>query len=162
MLPSMALGPPVWLKTVLPIAALAVVPIVGIFYVSFGSFGKKGAASAPSASGSSITMRIAATEIPDDMPGGKPLPGVAKMPRPTSLYRGGPPSPGAQAKDPGVKLCCEKLADMVLSAEPSVKASYSAAATACNAAPTNEAAMKQVTSILEGSQATLPPECQRD
>jgi hypothetical protein len=149
---------PKWVLTALPIAGLAIVPLAGLVYVSTASFGKPASSASPSASASSLTVPIHEDELPNDPVVGKrsTTPKVAK---PSGLFPNAGGLAGGREKDAATKLCCEKLSDLAQNSDVGARASYSAAAAACNAAPSSAGALKQVASILDGHE--VPSECEK-
>jgi hypothetical protein len=154
---------PKWLFTVLPLAGLGVLPLAGLVYVAVApsSPNPTGATSTPS----NTTAVIRASDLPDSPFVSHPM--ETPPPRPTSFVAGAmnhaafaAPATAVQ-RDAAKHLCCEKLTDLAQAAEVSVRATFQAASAACNGAPTNDDAYRQVASIIEGSAAAVPSECRK-
>lgn len=147
----------------LGIVGLLLVPILGTAYLGFADFGTTEAAPSSAPSGASAAGRRgrAATEPGEPADDGPAEPADPRA-RPGTRDSTSTARREAQPRTDGAVLCCTKLRELGKGAPLDTRASYLAAATACDAAPSEDRAFKQVQSVLGGSRVELPDECVRD
>lgn len=139
---------PSWLWVALPVAGLSVVPIVGLAYTATTSFGK----------GPDALDSATSAESPDEEDG---PPGAAVTKRKTSTTkkptsaRGKSSRPRSDSAGP----CCAVLHDLGKSEPVEQRGRYLSAASACEAAPDADTALKRVASSLRLAKIDPPPEC---
>ena len=130
-----------WIKLALPIAGLSAIPVIGLGYVAVATIGP---------------TKTSAAEADSDSDA--PKAGSASKRSGSKSAR----STGRKPRDDAARLCCEKLVDLAQSAEIEKRSTYLNASKACDAAESDEEAVKQVASIIGGDRLEVPPECAKD
>lgn len=143
------------------LGGLLLVPVVGTVYLGVADFGGGEAATIGS---SAPRLRARAPGAPGAITDDDGEDGASADPRTRPGTGEGPSSTRREAKPrtDGAVLCCTKLRELGKGAPLDTRASYLAAATACDAAPSADRAFKQVQSVLGGSRVEIPDECTRD
>lgn len=147
----------------LGLGGLLLVPILGTAYLGVADFGPTEAVPSGAASGGAAAGKrgraVAQPSEPADEDAAE-----AADPRARPGTSDGTSNTRREAKPrtDGAVLCCTKLRELGKGAPLDTRASYLAAAAACDAAPSEDRAFKQVQSVLGGSRVELPDECVRD
>jgi hypothetical protein len=139
---------------------LLVVPIVGTVYLSVADFGPtEAAAVGSSTAGGRLRAPVGPGSVTDDDDATEPEDPRARPGTRESAALG---RREAKPRTDATSICCTKLRELGKGASLESRASYLAAATACDAAPNEERAFKQVQSVLGGSRVEIPDECTQD
>jgi hypothetical protein len=153
------------LPTIAAFVGLVSLPIAGTIYATAADFGRAASKSsaAPSTDASDGDDKAAepddAAAVADDDPATsrRISRGASNKSKSTA---GTKRRSSSKPKPESAGLCCAKLHELGKVAELSLRPSYLAAASACEAAPDRAAALTKVATQLKVSGADLPPECE--